>query len=507
MKSRNSTRLAWTLVVGLSVALATVTGLQLSNASSFNHEILRPAPTPTAVPADTPGAKAVLQQFSNAFEEASQKVNRSVVPILSEHKVPAGRFLLSPQANQSDPFGEDLFRRFFAWPRGEQKEQTLRSLGSGVIVSEDGYILTNSHVVQDADKLTVITEDDKKHAAHIVGTDPETDVAVIKIDAEHLPAATLGDSDDLQVGQWVIAVGNPLEMLHTVTAGIISATGRSSVGLADYENFIQTDASINPGNSGGALADLDGRVVGINTAIASPSGGNVGIGFAIPINMAHRVMTDLIADGKISRGYLGVLLQDIDEDLANGLGLKTTEGVLIGDVNQGEPADEAGVKRGDVIVAYNGERIEDGAQLRDLVADSKPGTRADLTILRDGREESISVELGDRPGSVSSWTPGQRGNDSETPHLGLSVRDLTPDVARHLGYENERGALIADVEPGSPADEAGLKRGDLIQRVGTTDVGSVDDLQQALADATSGSTVAILVQREENSFFVTIQVP
>jgi serine protease Do len=296
-------------------------------------------------------------------------------------------------------------------------------------------------------------------------------------------------------------------MLHTVTAGIVSATGRSSVGLADYENFIQTDASINPGNSGGALADLDGRVVGINTAIASPSGGNVGIGFAIPIDMARDVMTDLISDGRISRGYLGVLLQDIDEDLAQGLGLKSTDGALVGDVKQGEPADKAGLRRGDVIVAYNGERIEDGAQLRNLVAGSEPATRATLTVLRDGREKTLSVNLGERPGSVSSWTPGQRNDDSGTPHLGLSVRDLTPDIARQLGYEDAWGVLISGVEPGSPADEAGLKRGDLVQRVGTTDVRSVGDLQHALAGVTGGTTLAILVRREEDSFFITVHVP
>jgi serine protease Do len=281
--------------------------------------------------ADLAKGRELAGQLSEVFESASKKLSPSVVPIFSEAEVQVA----SPFGS-GDPFGQlfgdDFMRRFFGTPQGGQK-RTVRGLGSGVIVSSDGYILTNNHVVHGADKLTVIVGDEKKYPAKVIGTDPQTDVALIKIDAKDLQAANLGNSDDVRVGQWVIAVGNPFQLLHTVTAGIISATGRSSVGLATYEDFMQTDASINPGNSGGALADLDGNVIGINTAISSPSGGSVGIGFAIPINMAKSVMEDLKSKGQVTRGYLAVIPQDIDDDLAKALKLKDTEGALIGDVS------------------------------------------------------------------------------------------------------------------------------------------------------------------------------
>ena len=295
--------------------------------------------------------KQFLDQFSTAFESAAGRVNPSVVPIFAEQT----QAVANPFASRNDPFrqffGDDFFQRFFGGPQEEMK-QKVRSLGSGVIMSADGYILTNNHVVDGAEKLWVTLENKKRYSASVVGRDPQTDVAVIKIEANGLPVAAIGDSDSLRVGQWVIAVGNPFQLMHTVTAGIISARGRSSMNLADYEDFIQTDASINPGNSGGALADLEGRVIGINTAILNPngSGGNVGIGFAIPINMARSIMGTLIADGSVTRGFLGLLPQDVGEDLQKALGLPSTTGALVGDVTAGGPAANAGLERGDVIL-------------------------------------------------------------------------------------------------------------------------------------------------------------
>jgi serine protease Do len=448
----------------------------------------------------------VAQELSEAFEAASNAIDQSVVPIFAEQVVQ----VQSPFGSSMDPFrqffGNDFFRRFFGTPEG--REQTVRSLGSGVIVSPEGYILTNNHVVSGAEKLTVITWDNSRHDAHVVGTDPESDVAVLKIEADHLPAAMLGNSDSVRVGQWVIAVGNPFQLMHTVTAGIISAKGRSQLGLADYEDFIQTDAAINPGNSGGALADLDGRVIGINTAINTPSGGNVGIGFAIPINMAKSVMNTLIKEGKVSRGYLGILPQDIDQNLADALGLKTTVGSLVGDVTAGGPAQKAGLLRGDVITALNGQRIEDSVDLRNKVAMIKPGTSVKVTVLRNGKQREITVVLGERPetaGRTAPAAPPEEQNNVEK--LGLSVQDLTPNIAAQLGYEGLKGVVVTDVQAGSAADEAGLQRGDLIQGVDRTDVDTVKAFQREVARLKSGQSAALLVRRGKNTFFVAVTAP
>jgi serine protease Do len=402
----------------------------------------------------------------------------------------------------------DLLRQFFgnqfggAYPESGQRKRTVHGLGSGVIVREDGLILTNNHVVKDAAKLTVRLNDKKEYEAKVVGTDPSTDVAVIKIDAHGLPAAQLGDSDHVAVGQWVIAVGNPYELLHTVTAGIISAKGRSAIGLATYEDFIQTDASINPGNSGGALCDLDGKVIGINTAITSPSGANAGIGFAIPINMARQVMDQLVSDGKVSRGYLALLPQDIDEELAKAMHLDSTDGALVGDVTPGGPADKAGIKRGDVIVEFNGKQIKDSADLRNVVAATNPGTRVKVEVERDGHHKTLEVKPAERPTEVAqaeTKNPEEAGDN-----IGIRVQDLTPGVAAQLGYQHEHGVLVAGVEAGSPAEEAGLQRGDLIEQVNNHDVSSVKEFKKTLSDLDSGDPALFLTRRGTHTFFVAV---
>lgn len=454
-----------------------------------------------------PQARALIQQFSDAFETASARVSRSVVSIFAEQVVQVQNPFGMPDDAFKDFFGEDFFKRFFGAPQSKEEKQTVRSLGSGVIVSNDGYILTNNHVVEKADKLSVIIGDKKTYKAKVIGADPPTDVAVIKIDTDNLPAASLGNSDEVKVGQWVIAVGNPFQLMHTVTAGIISAKGRSSVGLADYEDFIQTDASINPGNSGGALADLDGHVIGINTAIESPSGGNIGIGFSIPINMAKQVMAELMSKGKITRGYLDLNPQDIGEDLAKALKLRSTEGALVAHVTPGGPADKAGIKQGDVIIALNGQKIKDSAQLRNLVAQLEPGTSAKITLLRDGREKQVTTVLGERPKTQAKGTPREEHpKETMSKKLGLSVQTLTPDIAQQLGYKGEQGVVVTDIIPGSAADEASLQSGDLIKEVNRAAVRTVNDFERAVRGLKNADVAALLVRRGQNTLYMAVTI-
>jgi serine protease Do len=448
-------------------------------------------------------SRALLDQFSDAFEGAAAKVNKSVVAIFSE-QVTKVENPFSSGNPFGGMFGDDFFKHFFNMPR-EQK-QVVHALGSGVIISKDGYILTNNHVVEHADKLTVTLDNSKKkYKAKIIGTDPQSDIAVIKIDAKDLPAASLANSDSVRVGQWVIAVGNPFELMHTVTAGIISAKGRSSVGITTYEDFIQTDASINPGNSGGALADLDGNVVGINTAIASNTGNNAGVGFAIPINMAKSIMEELVKNGKVSRGYLGIYLQDIDDNLAKALKLKSTEGALVADVESGTPAEKAGVKRGDIITAMNGMPVDNSTTLRNEVAETEPGTDVKLTVLRKGEEKNLTVTLGERPENLSLAANGS-SEQSTSKNLGLTIENLTSDLAQQLGYKGDHGVVITDVASGSPADDAGLQKNDLIKQVNQKDVNNVGEFEDIVKDLKKGDVAALLVRRGQNTFYVAMQM-
>ena len=449
--------------------------------------------------------RALLEEFSDAFEAAAAKISPSVVPIFAEEVKTVQNPFYSPENPFEQFFGKGFFQGMFGQPN--QKE-TIHSLGSGVIITSDGYILTNNHVVQGANKLTVVLSDKSKHAAKVIGTDPQTDIAVIKIDVNDLPAATLGNSDNLKIGQWVIADGNPFELMHTVTAGIISATGRTSIGLAAYEDFIQTDASINPGNSGGALADLDGNVIGINTAISTPSGGNVGIGFAIPINMAKKVMDQLIKHGSISRGYLALIPQDITSDLAKALNLKNTEGVLVGDVVKDGPADKAGIKTGDIILKFGDHDITSSVQLRNLVAETEPNTVVKVTILRDNNKKELDVKLGTRPNKITpnNNTNEESGSNYSNSKLGLSVQTLTSDIAKKLGYSNEHGVVVTNIVPGSPAEEAGMQVKDLIKEVNKNKIDSVSEFEDIISKTNLGNPIAFLIQRGSESFFLTINI-
>ncbi len=452
--------------------------------------------------------RALLDNVSAVFEQAVGKVSPSVVPVFAEETVVVQNPFTSPESPFRDFFGDDFFKRFFGTPPGQgEQKQTVHSLGSGVIVSKDGYILTNNHVVQGAEKLTIVLGDKNKVTAKIVGADPQTDVAVIKISADNLAAADLGNSDEVKVGQWVIAVGNPFQLMHTATAGIISAKGRSSVGLADYEDFIQTDASINPGNSGGALADLDGKVIGINTAISSPTGANVGIGFAIPINMARQVMEQLIGKGKVVRGYLGLLPQDLDDNLAKAMGIKGTEGALVGDVTPGGPADKAGIKRGDVLVEFNGQKIENSTHLRNLAAQIAPGTKVKVVLLRNNATKTLDVILGERPKPEKAAKPEEIPPEKQSSQkIGMTVQNLTSELADQLGYQNETGVIVSDVASGSPAEDAGLKQGDLIKEINKAAVRTVKDFDALFARLRSGDTAALLVRRGTNTFYAAVQI-
>lgn len=402
---------------------------------------------------------------------------------------------------QGSPF-DDFFDKFLPKgpPKGEYKTQ---SLGSGVIVKVDGkkgYILTNNHVVADMDELKVKLSDKREFNGEVVGTDEQTDLAVIKIEGENLKAAKMGDSEILRQGQWAIAIGNPFGLTHTVSLGVVSAIGRSGVGIANYENFIQTDAAINPGNSGGPLVNIDGEIIGINTAIFTRSGGYQGIGFAIPVNMAKAVLRDLIDKGKVTRGWLGVAIQDVDASLAEQFGVEVTEGVLISDVQDGSPAKEAGFERGDIVIEYGNKKISDVNRLRNIVAQTKVGEKVKVKVLRKEKEKILTVKIGEQPSDMFASGKPSIGNS-----LGLSVQDLTDELARSFGFENESGVVITAVEPGSPAAETDIKEGDLIKEVNREKINNINEFQDALKNIGKGKDILLLIRRGMHTRFVIIK--
>jgi serine protease Do len=357
-------------------------------------------------------------------------------------------------------------------------------------------------VVGDVDKITVVLKDERTFNAKLIGTDPESEVALIKIEGDNFPVLPMGDSSKIEIGDWVIAVGNPFGLSETVTVGVISAVGRNNMHIAAYEDFIQTDAAINPGNSGGPLLNLDGQVIGINTAIVSESGGYMGIGFAIPINMARSIQEQLKKGGKVSRGYMGLYAQDVDADMAEGLGLKEAAGVVVATVEKGSPAAKAGVQLHDVILAINGKKIKSYDAFRNEVALLAPGSRARLDILRDGKPVELTVKLGERPTAAAA----QKEPPAEEPEqlLGLEVQDLTQELATRFHYKVGEGVIVSAVTPGSPAAEKGIRPGDLILSVNRQDVVSVDDFTAAIKQSSKRGKVLLLVQRGDIAQFVTV---
>jgi Do/DeqQ family serine protease len=410
--------------------------------------------------------------------------------------------------------GDDLLRRFFGdqFDQGDRSDRgrrqfrapKQRALGSGVIVSRDGYIMTNYHVVQNADEIKVETIDNRSFTAKVVGTDQPSDLALVKVSATDLHPIALGNSDAVKVGDVVLAVGNPLGIGQTVTMGIISAKGRSTtVGDGSYEDFLQTDAPINHGNSGGALVNTKGELVGINSQILSNSDGNIGIGFAIPTNMAHHVMDQLRTSGKVTRAQLGVTVQQVTEDMAQSLGLKHAGGAIVASVSDGSAAARAGIKQGDVIESFNGQPVRDFNSLRNHVADTAPGSDATVTIVRDGSEKTLTVKL-------DQANPEQARNDggdskSDTAALGLKVEPLTPALANRLGVDTDaKGVVVQDVNPDGRAADAGVQPGDVIAQVNRQPVQSVDDLRAAVKNG-GDKPVLLLVNRKGTQIFMTVR--
>ena len=461
------------------------------------------------VHAQDPQSLATLRSMGDAFAQVAEKTSPAVVSIKVEKTVARGRMPGDggPFDAPSDPFGEnffDFFRRRMPQRGTPQREFKQRGQGSGFIFSDEGYILTNNHVVGQADKVDVELLDGRTFRAEIVGTDPESDVAVIKIDADDLEPIELGDSKALEVGEWVLAIGNPLGLSHTVTAGIVSAKGRNNLNITSYEDFIQTDAAINMGNSGGPLVNLAGQAVGINTAIVGPGGGNIGIGFAIPIHMAKNIADQLMDTGSIERGYLGVLPQDITPEMAEVFGLDEAKGVAIPQVTEGAAADKGGMESGDVVIEFDGEPVESARQFRNLVASRKPGRPLNIVVLRDGKRETLTVRLDKRP-SRDELRQQQRPAGDETARLGLTVQNLTPDLADQLGYKNRTGVVITQVVPGSEAAQKGLEQGDLILEVNRNEVQNTQQFRKAVSDASDEGRVLLLVTDGEITRYVLLE--
>lgn len=482
---------------------------------------------PQPVQAQTASAgRAALNGLSEAFAQAVAQTSPSVVFIEVEKEMRRG---------DMQDFHGDIFERFFGpfgmpgpgmpgprgprmprfpQPRDDQGDDDESSQfmpygqGTGFVISPDGYIVTNHHVVGDADKVKVKLGDGREFDAKIIGSDKQTEIAVIKVEATGLPPLKLGDSDKLRVGEWVMAIGNPFGFSHTVTAGIISACGRGSTGITQYSDLIQTDAAINPGNSGGPLLNLDGEVVGVNTALYSRSGGYMGISFAVPVNIAKYVKEQLIAHGTVSRGYLGLILQDNSPDLARSLGVEYTKGVLVPEVLPDGPAGQAGVLPEDIIVELNGQPVEESASFKSRVGSTAPGSEVTLGILRGGKRMDIRIKLGELPkereggvGMVEKKTP-----EGSKIKLGFTVQNLTEDIAQQLGYENQKGVVVTEVLPGSPADHAGLQDGVLIQETNRKPIGSVADFEAILKEAKPGDALLIKVRDGEFSRYVSLRI-
>ncbi|MFA4919324.1 MAG: DegQ family serine endoprotease [Thermodesulfovibrionales bacterium] len=446
-----------------------------------------------------PNVPRQIMETGRAFSEIVRAVSPAIVNISTTKVV----------RREAQPFFEDPFFDFFSpfHEFGSPKKFKERSLGSGVIVSADGYIVTNNHVVEKADEIKVTLIDKKTFKGRIVGADPKTDIAIIKIEATGLPTLTWGDSDKLQVGEFVLAIGSPYGLSNTVTMGIISAVGRANVGIADYEDFIQTDAAINPGNSGGPLVNINGELIGINTAIFSRTGGYQGIGFAVPSNMVRLVIDQLLQKGKVTRGWIGVTIQELTPELAQEFGLKKTKGALVSDVGKDSPAAKAGIMRGDVILEFNGREVKDVSSLRNMVAQSKAGSEITLKILRAGKEFTVKALITELPRDVAEVTPEQLPDNLELKALtGLTVMDLSKEIIRQLGFnKDEKGVVVVKVEAGSPADDAEIKKGDVIKEINKKAVNSSEDFNRIAANIKTNDSVLLFINRNGKKFYVILR--
>ncbi|MEO8047502.1 MAG: DegQ family serine endoprotease [Nitrospirota bacterium] len=462
-----------------------------------------PSPTITIPVAATP----------NGFADVAKAVTPAVVNIttVTVGKVSDGRSRPDELRERMEeffggpvtPFGP----RGFRGPEGPSKPHGHRGggQGSGVIVSSDGYILTNNHVIDSAHEVTVTLPDKREFKGKIVGADPKTDLAVVKIDGQNLPMVAWGDASTLQVGEYVLAVGNPFGLNSTVTLGIVSALGRGRMGITQYEDFIQTDAAINPGNSGGALVNTRGELVGINTAIFSQTGGYQGVGFAVPTSMSKPIYESLVKDGKVVRGYLGVGIQDLTQDLAKSFGLTNTKGALVSDVKEDSPAGRAGLKQGDIITAYQKSPVEDAVGLQRLVTRTAVGTNVTVTVIRDGHEKNLTVTIREQQGS-SKIAKAEIG-DTEHAFAGVAIQDLDQDTAKELGVKsNMQGVVVTSIEPESGAEKAGLVPGDVITEINRQLVRSVTDFEKVASVVRKGDRVLILINRHGAAVFLSAKV-
>jgi len=444
----------------------------------------------TDLPAAKRGYSEVVKQVLPAVVNISS--TRITKPDMSESQGPQG---LDPFFRQF--FGDDYFRRFPV-----PKEQREKSLGSGVMVSKEGYILTNNHVVDHATEVMVTLHDKREFKARVVGTDPRTDIAVLKIDGSDFPTLTLADSSKVSVGDVVLAVGDPFGVGQTVTQGIVSATGRSGLGIEQVEDFIQTDAPINPGNSGGALVDVEGRVIGINTAILGNSGGSQGIGFAVPINMARNDMDQIIAHGKVQHAYLGIFPQNVTPALAKSFNTDA-KGALVGGVSPNSPASNGGVKTGDIVLDVDGQPIADANQLRLKIGMMTPGTEVKMNVLRDGKPLTLAVKLDEFPSSDREASSGEKHSTSSLD--GVTVDNVTPEIARDMNLSRQtKGVVVVEVNPASRAAEAGLQSGDVIQQVNHQSVKDLKEFDHAMSSTSADSPVLLLVDRNGNTMFLTV---
>jgi len=480
-----------------AAALFITIGLIIGLGISFQLDSTKNGMSVETSPGISQESVDVLSRINQAMAELVSSVTPSIVNIASTKTVKSHGF--------GSPFFDDpFFRRFFGDEFGRfehPREYKQSGLGSGVIVDKDGYILTNNHVVKDADEIVVKLSDKREFKGKVIGADPKTDLAVIRIDNGDLPVVRIGNSDDLKVGETVIAIGNPYGLSQTVTSGIVSAKGRANVGIADYEDFIQTDAPINPGNSGGALVNVKGEIVGINTAIFSTSGGYQGIGFAIPTNMAKAVMKSLIKEGKVTRGWLGVSIQPVSKEIAEHFKLKEQKGALVAEVIRDSPAEKAKLERGDVIVRYDGRDVDDPDHLRNMVAATLPDSKVEIVVLRDGIEKNITLTIGELPSDIKVASGSYKYDNVLD---GITVQNITPELRQSLNISKRvSGVLVTGVGPDSPAAEA-VRKDDVIMEINRKNIRSTDNYRTVVSKIRAGDGVLLLLYRNGLTIYVTL---
>ena len=504
MKSRRPWVVPFTLIaVGIVIGIVVASDMGwLPNGAAGPEPVS--APVPLVRPVATAPQLPMTGGNGKNFVEIAKSVKPAVVNIAATRTGKAG------EGPQGSPFDDPFFRRFFGdeFKRDMPKERKEKGQGSGVIVDPSGLIITNNHVVNKADDIRVVLSDKREFKAKLIGTDSKTDIAVIKIEATGLSPIAWADSDQLEVGEFVLAVGSPFGLTQTVTMGIVSAVGRASMGIAEYEDFIQTDAAINPGNSGGALVNVRGELVGINTAIFSQSGGNMGIGFAVPSNLAHSIMDQLVRTGKVVRGWLGVSIQELSPELAAQFGMTETKGVLVSDVMEDSPAKKAGFERADVIVEFDGKPMDSPTHLRNAVAQTPLGKKVSIKLIRDKKPKALDVTIVEQPKSMAQ-SGSEESEESIAPTGVLSdleVHELTEELAGRYGIKSsERGVVVTRVKPGSMAEEIGVREGDLILEVNRKAVTSLKTYERLRSGLSKDQAVLLLVKRQGRSLYLTLK--